>query len=279
MNQKENLKKLHEVENEILDEIDRICKKYKINYFLCGGTLIGAVRHKGFIPWDDDIDIGMTREDYERFKSVCIEDNALSEKYFLDTMETDKDYWLPFMKVRKNNTTFDEKNISGLDVHKGIFVDIFPFDNINSMGGILNKFRAFKVLSIYDAISCKLKIKNIDKCRNKIVVKLLMLCNLNKLRKTQEKLLKHYSNKKTDYVVCFIGGLNPFRELIPVDKIFPLKKIEFEGKKYSSINDYDCYLRRAYGDYMTLPPEDKRVAHMPVNISFTEGKNIKTKRI
>ena len=279
MKQKEYLKKLHEVEVEILDDIDKICKKYNINYFLCGGTLLGAIRHKGFIPWDDDIDIGMTREDYDKFKKICLDEKALPDKYFLHTYETDDTYWLPFMKVRKNNTTFNEKYVRNLNNHKGIFVDIFPFDNINMDGGFLNKVRAWRVLNINDAINCKIKLRSIESCKRKLVIRFLMLFSFVHLRKKQEKLLKAQSKKNTNYVVCFIGGLNPFKEFVPKDKLFPLRKVEFEGKKYPTMKDYDYYLSRTYGDYMTLPPENERITHMPVNVSFTEGKNIKTRRI
>ena len=126
------LKKLHDVELEILQEIIRICKKYDIKYYLAGGTLLGAVRHKGFIPWDDDLDIGMLREDYDKFMKYGIKE--IDDKYFIHCDKTDPNYWLPFIKVRKNSTTFVEELLNKKEVlHNGIFVDIFPMDNCNNL--------------------------------------------------------------------------------------------------------------------------------------------------
>lgn len=279
MEQKEYIKKLHEVQVEILDEIDKICKENNINYFLVAGTLLGAVRHKGFIPWDDDVDIGMLREDYNKFKELCLNSDVLNKKYFLHSLETDENYWLPFMKVRKNNTTFGEKFIKHLDTHKGIFVDIFPYDNVKYENNFFQKIRSFFILNIEDAVLCKHGIKKINKCRRKWIVKILMLLPLKLLHKFQNCLFKIKSNKKTKYIVCFVAGGNPVDETLLRDKVFPINEVEFEGKMYPAIKDYDYYLKRVYGDYMKLPPKDKRITHSPEIISFTEGKNYKNKKV
>lgn len=124
----DNLRKLQETELEILLETDRICRKYEILYQLSGGTLLGAVRHKGFIPWDDDVDICMLREDYNRFLSIC--EKELGEKYFLQTYETDSEFFHSFARIRKNNTLALQRQYKGMDMHHGIFIDVFPLDNI-----------------------------------------------------------------------------------------------------------------------------------------------------
>ena len=103
---KETLTKVHEIELELLNEFVRICDKHNLTYFLVGGTLLGAVRHSGFIPWDDDIDVGMPRVDYDKF--INIAKNELKNDYLLDSVETDKNYFLPFAKILKRNTLFIE---------------------------------------------------------------------------------------------------------------------------------------------------------------------------
>jgi len=279
MNQKEYLDKLHEVQIEILDEIDRICKENNITYFLVGGTMLGAVRHNGFIPWDDDVDIGMLRADYDRFKELCLNSDVLNKKYFLHCLDTDKNYWLPFMKVRKNNTTFGEKFIKNLDTHKGIFVDIFPYDNVKYEKNFFQKIRSFLILNIENAVLCKHKLKKANNCRRKIAVKSLMMLSLNQLYKFQNYLFNIKINKNTKYIVCFIAGGNPADETLERKRVFPVKEMEFEGKMYPCIKDYDYYLKRVYGDYMKLPPKNKRVTHSPEIISFNEGKNYENKKV
>src|SRR5690606_2891856 len=116
------------VQLEILIEFDRICKKNNIKYQLFAGTLLGAVRHKGFIPWDDDIDVCLLRKDYNKFIQACKTD--LDSRSFLQTYVTDKNCIIQFAKLRKNNTLFLESGISDCKTHHGIFIDIFPLDNV-----------------------------------------------------------------------------------------------------------------------------------------------------
>ena len=112
---------------KVLSVIDEICKKHNITYFADWGTLLATVRHGGYVPWDDDLDFFMPRKDYEKFSKLC--SSQLDEKYYLHNIETDNKYWLPFAKIRKKNTVFDEKCISHLNVKKGIFVDIWAIPN------------------------------------------------------------------------------------------------------------------------------------------------------
>ena len=113
---------------EILQEVHKICVANDITYWIEAGTLLGAKRHKGFIPWDDDIDIAMPRKDYNKFLKIAQE--KLPQDMFLQNKETEPDYYLPFSKIRKNNTLLIETGETGEEnYHHGIFIDIFPFDN------------------------------------------------------------------------------------------------------------------------------------------------------
>ncbi len=124
----EELTQLHQVLYEILEEIVRICDKHNIPYFVIGGTAIGALYDKAILPWDDDIDIGMKREDYNKFLRIASQE--LKEPYFLSWIETDPHTPYYFAKVKKNNTLFIEEMFKDVPMHQGIFVDIFPFDRI-----------------------------------------------------------------------------------------------------------------------------------------------------
>lgn len=268
------LKKLRKVQLEILSEIDRICKKNKIEYFLVYGTLLGAVRHKGFIPWDDDLDIGMTRENYDKFMRICF--NDLDDKYYLHCLETDKNYYLPFAKVRKNNTTFDEENISNFKTHKGIYVDIFPFDKIKK-NTIFTRLQVITIRTIVETVFLKKKIyEKSSQCRHPLYSKILSIFSCKFLFKFQNNLIKLLSDETGEYYASFLGSYAFHKEYFLKEKLFPLTYLEFEGRKYPTFKNYDEYLTTVYGDYMTLPPKEKRANHSALKIDFYNGMNLKT---
>mgnify|MGYP004533372861 FL=1 len=266
-----NLRKVQLTELKILEKIDGICKKYDINYFLVGGTLLGAVRHKGFIPWDDDIDIGMLREDYEKFINVCLKDGVLGKDYYLHCNESDNDYFIPFIKVKKNNTTFAERNIENINTHKGIFLDIFPYDNVPKPHSFCEKLQAIIVRSTSDAIYLKYKIYKLKTMRRRIFVAFFALFSTKQLKKINKYFSCIYNKKNTDYIISSAGSSGYEDEILLREKVFPLKKIEFENKMFYAMNDNDYYLSKLYGNYMELPPKEERKTHMPTYISFTEG--------
>ena len=265
----ETLKKLHEVEIKILDDFVLICKKYNLNYFLVGGTLLGAVRHQGFIPWDDDIDVGMPRKDYDKF--IEIAKKELDEKYYLDCFETNKDCYFPYAKLRKNNTIFDEEISTNLNNHKGIFIDIFPFENIKNASK-LGKIRAYFVKEIVETNFYKLKMLSLKKLRHPITVLLLSIFKRRFLMKIQRKILRKNKDDNSTYMNALAGSYAYEKELCLRSNILPTKEVVFEGKKYNGMNNNDYYLSKLYGDYMKLPPKEKRVNHMPLNIDFGNEK-------
>ncbi len=266
------IKKVHEVEIEILDKVVDVCKKYNIQYFLVYGTLLGAVRHKGFIPWDDDIDIGMLRSDYNKFIDVCTSENALGDKYFLHCDKSDDKYFIPFIKVKKNNTTFAEECIENVDTHKGFFLDIFPFDNVPKQKSKLQKLQAIIVKNIVDAIYVKYHVYSLKSRRRKMLVALFLPFSGKTLKKWRDRTLTWFDKKDTKYVVDILGSVKSVeKDTMIKEKMFPLKPVKFGTKNYNGLNDNDYYLSKVYGDYMKLPPENKRRTHMPTYISFTEG--------
>ena len=244
-----DLQKLWEKEIQILDEIDRICKKYSIEYYLVWGTLLGAVRHKGFIPWDDDIDVGMPRKHYKKFLKVAKKE--LSQEYFLQTPKTDKYSLSYFSRVRLCNTALYIESDKTLLSHHGIFVDVMPMDNCRITETPISKFK-----------------KNVFERANNLIIA---------ARKTGKKVgrgilriipmsiwlwVRDWALKGSGDYYLLEG------EKLQRKDFSPAIELTFANKKYSAPKNYDNILTTLYGNYMELPPEDKRIAHSPAFISY-----------
>lgn len=241
-----------------------------IPYWLIGGTLLGGVRHKGFIPWDDDIDLGILQDDYERAIKALQEN--LPKELFLQTLETDPSYDLTWIKVKDNNSIIKEYKPG--NYHKGIFVDIFPIQYVvNDESAVLrerNKMRkVHRILSSvkepFDKISSvKMLIKDIFKLLLKIVCFPLVFMGKEKinsiLRNSCDKHSKKMEDKNSGKLNYYIG--TGFFD-VPMDKsmMFPLKKIAFEDFEFYAPGEADRYLTTQFGDYMQLPPENQRASH------------------
>lgn len=264
-----DLDKLRKVEIEILNEIVRICDKYQFDYFLAEGTLLGAVRHKGFIPWDDDIDIAMPRSSYEKFINVCKQE--LNGLYFLDVFETNPWQWRQFAKVRKNGTVFDTLGIvNNNKIHKGIWVDIFPLDNVKKPSHVSQTIQAFLVKNLRKVIALKVEHMELSTIKRRLTANLIRFINVSHLSTLQNKLMKCWNNVDAKYFVNLGSTYSYKKQTIAKDKFYPIKKLEFENKLYNGPNDPDHILTRIYGDYMKLPPVEERVTHNPIRIEFSE---------
>ncbi len=246
---------LKRVQLEILGEIKRVCDKNDISFFLVAGTCIGAVRHEGFIPWDDDIDIGMLYEDYQKFISLSDEFNS---PYFLQTIKTDANYRLQIARVRDSNTTLIENTEKDRDINHGVFVDVYPLYNTPKKG-IMQKRLLFvsqlrRLLLFGEAPEKRGKFIQIG-------ANVLLAFTTPKIRKifllSADKILE--KQKITGYVSFFYG--NHIKVIYPRHWFLPVKLTAFEGKQLPVPCDADNYLKVSYGDYMTLPPVEKRVVH------------------
>ncbi|NDV63727.1 LicD family protein [Bacteroides sp. 224] len=233
---------------ELLDFVDGVCKKHNIPYWLSSGTLIGAVRHKGFIPWDDDLDIEMMRKDYLRLLKVL--PTELPDQYALQTHETDENYIFIFGKLRDKNSFLSETNdYDRIFKYRGIYIDIFPMEH-------LTKSVAWLGGHLHGQIYKQLKKKNIDKKT--------LLKRVNRIYS-----FNHHISMP---VLRFFSRLFPVKEIRHSlgtayfsprykEEIFPLAEIEFEGKLFPAPHDTYSYLKRIYGDYMNLPDLDKITPH------------------
>lgn len=260
------VEKVWAVECEILDVIHQVCKKHNLRYSLAYGTLIGAVRHGGFIPWDDDIDLVMPREDYERLISVWAD--SAPEGYILQNYRTSPDYTNNFAKIRKNHTTFLQDNKERTKkYHKGIFVDIFPGDRVAS-GKIANKlqFVACAVNLLYSRGYTSGSAGAIGKIERLLLS--LPKCVRPGLRNASEKYIRKW-NKNKNAMWVFPSTIRLAKRYYQADLFENMRTITFCGKEYSCVADPDTFLRTDYGDYMQLPPEEERVwLHHPIIIDF-----------
>ncbi len=265
------LKKLHEVQVEILEEIVRICQKHGLEYYLIGGTLLGAVRHKGYIPWDDDIDIAMPRKDYEKFFDIAKVE--LGPEYYTHYYRNDENYWLPFGKVKRRKTLFLEPYNDGLGhdtANLGIYVDIFPLDDSKKESGF-QRVQARIMFGIWAMLIIKRK----ENRERKNIFKRLLSAMFSKrfLQRLQQRIMGMCNGKNKPYYVNFPCQYGIVKQTIAKSSYSPPSRLEFEGKQYSAPSDWDYFLRRIYGDdYMQLPPPEKRVTHNPTRLSFnTDG--------
>jgi lipopolysaccharide cholinephosphotransferase len=191
----DTLQRLHDTEQEILDQIVSICEKHSIVYFLIYGTLLGSVRHKGFIPWDDDADIAMTRAEYEKFAEACKTD--LPDTYFFHDINTDPLYWLPFAKVQKNGTLFIEQNQKDVDTHHGIWVDIFILDECKKPEGFLIKLRSYVCAYSTVILSTRRGLnKKINSAGASLLYYLTRPFSIKFLSKLRDKILSMQNGKK-----------------------------------------------------------------------------------
>lgn len=266
---------LQKIELEILKKIDEVCKKNNIKYWLDSGTLLGSVRHQGFIPWDDDVDIAMLREDYEKFLKVAQKD--LENNYFLQTRETDKNYPLFFAKVRKNNTSFVEWAFRGLNMNHGIYVDVFIFDTLPLKDTeeytkhclTLNR----QAIRKYVPTVNKKPSLSLSFIKGWIKKKLARAYfSLKPSKKFDENINKEftkyanqvYENRK---LAC-LSFNDPY--YFYENDIFPTKTLKFEDYEFPVPNNYDKHLKTYYGEYMVIPSVENRETHSVKFVDFNK---------
>lgn len=270
-----DIKEVQKVQLEMVLVLDRLCKKHKIPYQLYSGTLLGAIRHNGFIPWDDDLDVCMLRADYTRFLDVCRFD--LDAKYFCQTFETDKKYLLQFAKLRKNNTTFIENSVASEKIHHGIYIDIFPFDNIepDSFKGKFQK-RVYYILNKLTLIRSKSIVNMAQNPLKKFVRTFVRGCVLilpkGPMDKLQRSVAEMLNYKETEYVTDIVSGADnaTYNNYKVKRKDFNnLIDWEFEGHALPIPKNYDAVLKSNFGNYMEFPPvEDRQPHHNIIELDF-----------
>ncbi len=269
---------------EILKEFKRACCVLGLHYFLDSGTLLGAVRHQGFIPWDDDIDVGMLRKEYDYFLEKAPE--VLSDKYFLQTWYSDENYGLAFAKLRMKNTVYLEEGAKDTNAENGFYIDIFPYDEFP--------------LSVKDR---KCQGRRYDLLRRALLVKagytpwimssgpfrrgfkkvlywpIIIFSAMHsraKLISMYEEMCTMYNGENTGLLFEQAGASNYGKWVIPASCFSAFEELLFENEYFSVPKDYDVYLKAAYGDYMELPPENDRInRHRIIEIRFPTSEGMK----
>lgn len=255
---------LHSVQLDLLVKFDKICEENQLSYFLDSGSALGAIRHHGFIPWDDDVDVGMPRNDYD--KLVELGKKGFPGNLFLQTYETDPQYPMPFAKIRLGGTFFPEKG----DVFKklkyqGIYIDVFPFDrvpdNLQKAKRRVHCSRFWFFISVFSQREYPGK-KPLQWVLSFLLHHLSPRSILG-LHKYYDRFCTKYNGVDTGVMTCFSWRISQrgtyfFKE----SELLPTKRILFEGKEVSIMSDPHSYLTTMFGDYDRLPPVEERKTHL-----------------
>lgn len=236
----------------------KICEKHNLKYYAVGGTMLGAVRHRGFIPWDNDMDIIMPRPDYETFLTIA--PSELPDNLFLQCHYTENKWYHPFSKIRDSNTTAIEKEFLNSDINNGLWIDIFPIDNrvASKAKNIVNDF-VYRILM--RRLMCSYKIKRNLLGKIKSILLIIMLPSKEFCWKKMNNTLTKYNNIDGCKYFRSPWDLRPaYKYLYPYEWIRELINVKFEDTYIKIPIDYDKYLSYVFGNYMELPPLEKRTS-------------------
>lgn len=252
----EKRKKLWAVMLDMIYEFDQVCKKFGLQYYLIYGSLLGAVRHKGFIPWDDDFDVAMPREDYEKFITLSHE---FKEPYFLQTPYTDKHYFYSFAKLRNTNTSGIVQMFKYSEMNQGIWISMFPLDRWDDNGG---EERYYAIRELVKHNSTYMRIGNPNLSQKDIErVEEWKMQNRDPMKDYEEiqRLASSCKDPNSKYVMTAVITQGVYRRKTwdAADFAYSVP-MEFEGLTVQAPCGFDHYLLQSYGDYMQFPPMEVR---------------------
>ena len=265
------LRELQMIQLDMLCEVDRICRKCNIHYNIIAGTLLGAVRHQGYIPWDDDADVALLRSEYERFREVCKTELDHDKFYFQDHTNTEGYRW-GYGKLRRKETLFLREHQEDMPYDQGVFIDIFPLDNVSDSKfgrGWMN----FQCFILRKAMWAPIGIKASDNMLKKISYRMLLKLPDSFVYGRYEKLVKRCKGINSGWVRILTFPA-PNSEYAYLRKWYEnSEEILFEQTAFWGIKDRDEYLKFKYGDYMQLPGAKDRKVHGVTAIKLVDTDN------
>jgi len=261
------MNELQKVEFELLKVFIDFCNKNNLTYYLSDGSALGAIRHQGFIPWDDDIDVVMPRPDYDKFISLA--KDVFTGDIFLQTYETDPYYTYCFAKLRNSNTTYVETYFKHSKINHGLWIDIFPLDSLSRKPTKKRKFINYKLRRVWLMIYLSYPRSAIKRIRGKFFLTDALyngFMYLNYFWNAKSIMSKHLEKVMTKipydeayYITNYLGGTST-RKVFTKDLFGEGRLVKFEGIDVLVPAKVEEYLTILYGDYMQLPPEEKRVS-------------------
>ena len=259
----EELEKLKSIERALLKEFIACCEELSLSYYVLGGTMLGSVRHKGFIPWDDDVDVGMMRDDYEVFLKKA--PGLLPDYYFLQTLYSEPEYLNCFAKLRDSRTTYLESSVKDCRINHGVFLDIFPLDYYpdSKTAQVLFDIK-YKLLSLRIRNELTLSENSKHSKAEESVAKVIAFIMSLKYKNVRDALLAQddlcRSIKASSWIANHNGAWGK-KETVPKEWFGEGVWGEFEGLSVRLPSKYENWLTQVYGDYMKLPPLEKRQTH------------------
>lgn len=266
----QTLKEIHNCLLDIMDVVDDICRENDIHYSLYAGSLLGAVRHKGYIPWDDDFDLVMTRDNYEKFIKVW--DKTKPEGFFLQSKETEEFFTRSFIKIRKENTLFLQENEDPEKIHTGFFIDIFPID-------LVPKNKLIFLKTFWDCARYQLYTREFIPPKGnwitKVIASFLLKKNDHYMRiRIRKRLLDSIKHNGVTYQSSWAIIETPWDLLhqYPSNMFDDYTNMSFENRKYMCVSNWREMLEIYFGNYMELPPESQRTwGHKPIYLDFDKS--------
>lgn len=265
----DELKQIQAIQQEMIHEVARICRKCGIHFNMVGGTMLGAIRHKGYIPWDDDADIGFLRTEYEKFREAC-KTELNHEKYYMQDLRDTEGYRWGYGKLRRKGTEFIRLNQEFMPYEQGISIDLMPFDNVPD--GWLSKrihfFRCFLYRKLFWSEVGSRAEENLWK---RTAYKIIRRVPMKMIIRSYQRFIDVGQGKKTR-LVRILTFPTPKRVYGYERKWYThLSKYQFGNMMLPGAQDYDGYLRVKYGNYMELPSAEKRKTHPVSKLKLPEG--------